>query len=269
MASVISRDVTEKIAQDASESVAKGVSREVATEASEAASRAAAREAASGGTAAAIKSAAEKASRDVVHESVESTARAEAETASRSGVKQTAESATKAKDNWLLKNPKLVIGGIAATTIASVALARFVAAQGKVLTITAIGTDGVTYKPAQRLFSTDSLAVSKTDSVPVIDGTYTDLTPLSETQVRFSTRAPITGDGKNGTMVVTTTYEAQVAGVLGDAAKGTLDVAGDAVSDVFGINRELLTRMAIAIGSVALCSLLAYVLFVLFKKLRK
>ncbi|KAG5182982.1 hypothetical protein JKP88DRAFT_272948 [Tribonema minus] len=115
--------------------------------------------------------------------------------------KETLQSATLKSAQWAATHPKTVVGGLTAAAAAATALKRFQDKDGSRFTIDSIkaGGKGVT------ISFTPSAEITKFDTVDA---------------------------GTKGIMVLHTSFEAQMAGVIGDAAGDAASIAAGATSSV-------------------------------------
>ena len=152
--------------------------------------------------------------------------------------KQGKTEAKNASESFMRKNPKLVIGGVAAAGFAAAGMAKYEANNNKKVTITTISAspDGkgsvITFSPGFDILKTDKVDISGTNSNPSIDGSLVAIVKvLSKTQIQIATT--VSTAGTTGTMINHTSFEGQVTNqmaVAGGAVIGAgLDVAGGAI----------------------------------------
>lgn len=184
--------------------------------------------------------------------------------------KESSDSVAKKALAWAQKNPKLLVGGVAAASVAGLATQTFLKNNNKKLTIARIenaptaGDVQITFLEGTRFSEKDQIDISGTDSVPSIDGTAEIARVLSGTQVVIKQQA-LTVSGTKGRAVLKTSFEnvlnstvqdavshavTGASGVVSSAVSGLTDgVAGSLGIDVTALKRYIL------VGAVALAVL--------------
>jgi hypothetical protein len=179
---------------------------------------------------------------------------------------------TKAK-SWAQENMKYIIGGLTAAIIASVALARWQAKEGREFNIVAIDpvADGVqlTLDGTESFRTDDWVDVSGTNSTPSVDGVGLSITHVVSKSI-IVIPGKVTGKGTTGRLVLHTSFESQLSGTIGDAVAGVVD-AGEVVAagviegttDALGLGPLLDTAKKWAVPVIIVIALVFLLMFVL------
>jgi len=154
-------------------------------------------------------------------------------------VKNRADSA-KVKDvqakeaGFISKNKvKIFAGGLTAATLASIATARYLDLDGMEFNITkieAVKDDKVkiTYSPPELLNDDDTITITKSNSVPNVDGSKLSISAIeSKTEIGIDTGVKVTTAGTGGIMTLHTTFASQVKNVIRDGIQEAVDLPGD------------------------------------------
>lgn len=243
------KEAAQAAVKEAVESAAKQAAEKAAKEAAQAAAKeaieAAAREAAQAATKEAAEAAAKKAGSTAAKEAAQAAAKDAGEMAAKEsagdvakmGAKEAAQSAGEKSLAWVRRNPKLILGGVAAATLAGLALDRFLKTNDQKRTITSITHSSkglsVKYTPPLDISSGDSLTLSETNSVPAVDGRYDVIAVTSDSEVTVNNVVTLSVDGTSGTFTVHTTFGTQLLKTLGDAAEAVGDVGKTTVDGLW------------------------------------
>lgn len=136
---------------------------------------------------------------------------------------------------------KAMCAGIAATAAVFTAAAiATVAKESITYNITKIeyvkdNKANITFKPAQDIYTKDTVTLAGTDCVPSIDGSYSDIETIASNVIQIGIDNPLTQNGTKGTMTLDTDPLNQLA----LAAKKAKDAAKDGICgilpcDIFG-----------------------------------
>lgn len=253
--------------REAAEESAKRSIRELAPELSEAAARQAIEAAVKASAEATTKEAAERLAREAAEASIKKSVRENIDVAAKASIReagqQTAESAAKKNASWVAQHPKLVLGGVAAATIGGIALNNFIERDGKVLQITSIKNDDkgvrIQYTPMVKITTNDIVTVKDTNTVPVLNDEFEVVKRISDSEIIIN-RLPLNTEGDDGEMVLHTSYESQLAGVVTDIGETAGEAAGGAVgagvsaaaessglSDLLGFDASILLWIIVGI----------------------
>ncbi len=225
-------------AKQAAETAAKAAAKQAAEAAAKAAASKAAKEAAQVAASKAAKEAAEVAAKKAAKEAAEKAAKTAAAGAAKAAGKETATSAATKAGKFILDHPGWVLGGLTAATATGLATKRFLSRNKQTLTIvkvvpTAAGAE-ITYSPPLELHTSDKVDVTGSLTTPRIDGALVPIVKvLSMTSIVVG-KTIATGSAAGGTLLTHTSFDAQFADVLTDAASGAVVVAGGLVGDVAG-----------------------------------
>lgn len=205
---------------------------------------------------------------------------------------QTASAARKSLTNFIAKNPKLVIGGVAAAAVGGFALDKFLKLNDKTYKIISInphtvgGVLGFGSKMAikieyhsqgDKLRVNDTIVITDSNSSAIADGGYI-IQGVNNTAnppfliANYGSDDPekmpvITKPATDGNMMYKTTFESQLVGVvsetaesIGKTAGGVIsDIGGNVIDSVFPGISEYTTPILIFIFLVILIILLSYV----------
>jgi hypothetical protein len=238
--------LAKKVLLNSAKSAEKNAAKQAAAAAISASAKSAAKTAAKTDAKLVAKAEAKTAAQEAAELAAKKSAKDVASTAKAAAIKstgnETKDTALKKAAKFAADNPKLVIGGVAATAIAGASMDKFLARDGKSLTITKIeqvpsstGTVSssvkITFTPSFDFQSTDKVSVSGTDCAPDVNGENQVIAKiLSKTEILLG--RTIARSGSGGTLVTHTSFEAQLIDTTADAAGTAINVAADVGGNV-------------------------------------
>ena len=127
--------------------------------------------------------------------------------------------------------------GIFGTAIAISAGVEYDRKNGKVFNITEIkynsdNTVRIKFSPSEEISENDKVTISNTNTVPIIEGKFNINKIISDTEIEIIVSSKITTDGNSGKMILSTTYESQLAQSIGETVKTVVDLSKPAVDEV-------------------------------------